>query len=539
MKTNLTTDDFTTDDFTTDRKITWTITTSIPYVNAHPHIGHALEMVQADALARYHRLLGHAVRFQSGTDENALKNVQAAEQAGISTQSLVESNAARFQALQQPLNLAWDDFIRTSTEERHWTGVEKFWRACDASGDIYQQRYQGLYCVGCELFYNEDELVDGLCPIHERPPEVVAEENYFFRLSRYQQPLADLIEADQLRIVPETRKNEILSFIRRGLADFSISRRATRSRGWGIPVPDDPSQVIYVWFDALINYITGPGYATGSATYQHFWHDATQRIHLIGKDITRFHAIYWPAMLLSAGVSLPHSILVHGFITIDGGKVSKSKGNVIDPVALVEQVGTDALRYYLLRKVPTTGDSNFTLSEFVYTYNADLADQLGNLLNRVVKMIERYCGSTIPAPGSLSDLDRKLIALAGVTQSEYHQAFAAFALHRALGAVWDLIGATNKYIVQVEPWTLAKQVKETDDRHAAERLSTTLYTMAESLRLIAHYLTPFLPDIAAAIAQQLGVPLVTEANQWRGALCWGKLLAGTQVQSGAVLFVKQ
>lgn len=534
MKTN-----GTTDDLITDRKPTWTITTSIPYVNAQPHIGHALEMVQADALARYHRLLGHAVRFQSGADENALKNVQAAEQAGVTTQALVESNAARFQALQQTLNLTWDDFIRTSAEQRHWAGVEKIWRACAASGDIYKQRYQGLYCIGCELFYNADELVEGRCPIHERPPEVVEEENYFFRLSRYQTRLADLIETDQLRIIPETRKNEILSFIRRGLADFSISRNATRSRGWGIPVPDDPSQVIYVWFDALVNYITGPGYADASATYERFWCNADQRIHLIGKDITRFHAIYWPAMLLSAGLPLPHTILVHGFITIDGGKVSKSKGNVIDPVTLVEQVGIDALRYYLLRKVPTTGDNNFTLSEFIYTYNADLADQLGNLLNRVVKMIERYCDSTIPAPGALTDLDHGLIALAGQTQSAYHQALAEFALQRALGAVWDLIGATNKYIVQVEPWALAKRLNEAGDRHAGERLTTTLYIMAESLRLIAHYLAPFLPATAAAIAQQLGIIIATEADQWCKALGWGKLSPGAQVQLGVILFIKQ
>ena len=231
----------------------WTITTSIPYVNAQPHIGHALEMVQADALARYHRLRGEAVRFQSGTDENALKNVQAADQAGMATEALVAQNAARFQALQQQLQLSFDDFIRTSATARHATGVDKFWRACAAHGDIYKKRYQGLYCIGCELFYNEDELINDTCPIHERPPEVVEEENYFFRLSRYQAQLLALIESDQLRIVPETRKNEIVSFIRRGLADFSISRNVARSRGWGIPVPDDPSQVIYVWFDALVN----------------------------------------------------------------------------------------------------------------------------------------------------------------------------------------------------------------------------------------------------------------------------------------------
>lgn len=525
--------------FTQGAPATWTITTSIPYVNAQPHIGHALEMVQADALARYHRLLGDTVRFQSGTDENALKNVQAAEREGLTTQALVECNAARFGALHQTLNLAWDDFIRTSAEARHKTGVDKFWRACAANGDIYKKRYQGLYCVGCELFYNADELVDGQCPIHERVPEIVEEENYFFRLSRYQQQLDELIASDQLRIIPETRKNEMLSFIRRGLDDFSISRNAMRSRGWGIPVPEDSNQVIYVWFDALVNYITGPGYAAATPTYQTFWGDADQRIHLIGKDITRFHAIYWPAMLLSAGLPLPHTILVHGFITVNGDKVSKSKGNVIDPVALVERFGIDALRYYLLRKVPTTSDSNFTLPEFIYSHNADLADQLGNLLNRVVKMIERYQAGIIPAPGPLTELDRQLILLAADTQTAYHEALQELALHRALTAVWEFIAATNKYIVQVEPWVLAKQAQEKGEQTAEVRLATSLSVMAESLRLIAHYLAPFLPDTATALAHQLGVTLETDADEWDKALCWGKLQPGLHVQPGAVLFVKQ
>lgn len=520
-----------------DARPTWTITTSIPYVNAQPHIGHALEMVQADVLARYHRLLGHAVRFQSGADENALKNVQAAEREGLTTQTLVERNAARFQALQQILNLAWDDFIRTSAEERHKAGVDKFWRACLANDDIYKKSYRGLYCVGCELFYNEDELVDGQCPIHERAPEPIEEENYFFRLSRYQAQLQALIERDQLCIVPTTRKNEILSFIRRGLADFSISRDAVRSRGWGIPVPDDPGQVIYVWFDALANYVTGPGYADESAPYQQFWCNSDQRLHIIGKDITRFHAIYWPAMLLSAGVPLPDTILVHGFITINGGKVSKSKGNVIDPVVLAEQWGSDALRYYLLRKVPTTSDANFTLDEFGQSYNAELADQLGNLLNRVVKMIERYTAGNIPAPGALTPLEHEVIALAKETDAELHQAMAEFAFHRALGAIWTLIAATNKYIVQVEPWALAKQVKEADDPTAQERLATVLYVMAENLRLIAHALAPFLPETAAAIAQQLGVKLVTDEG-WCAALAWGQSAVGCAVQPAEVLFAK-
>ncbi len=521
----------------------WAITTSIPYVNAEPHIGHALEMVQADALARYHRLRGDEVRLQSGADENALKNVQAAERAGVSTAALVAQNAERFQALQGTLTLSLDDFIRTSIEARHWQGVEKIWRACAANGDIYKQPYEGLYCVGCELFYSAEELVDGRCPIHETVAEVVVEENYFFRLSRYGAILEALIESDRLHIVPESRKNEVLSFIRGGLYDFSISRSTVRAKGWGIPVPDDPSQVIYVWFDALTNYITGPGYADNGPAYQRFWCDGDERLHIIGKDITRFHAIYWPAMLLSASLPLPTTILVHGFITINGSKVSKTKGNVIDPVVLVEQYGTDALRYYLLRKVPTTGDANFTLDEFVLTYNADLADQLGNLLQRVVKMVERYCDSTVPCAGALAPLDQDLCTLALATAAEIDNAFTDFAIHRAVEAVRTLIVAANKYVVEVAPWTLAKATVQgatvQGDEAAQERLQTVLYVLLETLRLTSHYLAPFLPGTAAAIAQQLGLAKDAALQEWNRALIWGQLDAGTLLPPAQPLFPKQ
>ena len=515
----------------------WTITTSIPYVNAEPHIGHALEMVQADAIARYHRLRGNEVRLQSGADENALKNVQAAERAGLSTATLVAQNAERFQALQQTLTLALDDFIRTSTEARHWQGVEKLWRACAANGDIYQQPYEGLYCVGCELFYSAEELRDGRCPIHETVPEVVVEENYFFRLSRYGSALEALIASDHLQIVPESRKNEVLSFIRSGLYDFSISRSAQRAKGWGIPVPDDPSQVIYVWFDALTNYITGLDYADNGPAYQRFWCDSDERLHIIGKDITRFHAIYWPAMLLSAGLPLPTTLLVHGFITIDGNKVSKSKGNVIDPVALVEHHGTDALRYYLLRKVPTTGDANFTLDEFVLTYNADLADQLGNLLQRVIKMAERYCASTVPRAAALTPVDQALCTLALATATAIDKAFADFALHRAVEAVRALVVAANKYVVDVAPWTLAKAAAQ-GDAAAQERLQTVLYVLLETLRLTSHYLAPFLPETATAMARQLGLAATASQTQWQTALLWGQLRAGQRLPPAEPLFPK-
>ncbi len=514
------------------------ITTSIPYVNAQPHIGHALEMVQADTLARYYRLQGHQVRQQSGADENALKNVQAAEREGVETATLVARNAAHFAGLQTSLNLTWDDFIRTSADAHHGAGVEKFWRACAAAGDIYKQAYQGRYCVGCERFYEEAELVEDKCPIHETSPEWIEEENYFFRLSRYGEQLCALIESDALRIVPDSRRNEVLNFIRGGLRDFSISRSSARARGWGIGVPDDPDQVVYVWFDALINYITGPGYAHGAAAYQQFWVNSDERLHLIGKDITRFHAVYWPAMLLSAGLPLPSTILVHGFITIDGGKVSKSKGNVIDPVALVAQYGTDALRYYLLRKVPTTGDSNFTLAEFVQTYNADLADQLGNLLQRVVKMVERYNGGKIPQFDTLTPVDQALITLAAATQTEIKNAVVEFALHKAVEAVRVLVVAANKYVVDVAPWALAKASAQ-GDLGASQRLNTVLYVLLETLRLLSHYLAPFLPSTAAAISTQLGLTAGTCDEGWQMALSWGQLAAGRALPPAQPLFPKQ
>jgi methionyl-tRNA synthetase len=416
--------------------------------------------------------------------------------------------------------------------------VEKFWRCCAANGDIYKQPYEGLYCVGCELFYSAAELVDGRCPIHETVPEVVTEENYFFRLARYATVLETLIDSDRLHIVPESRKNEVLSFIRGGLCDFSISRGAGRAKGWGIPVPDDPSQVIYVWFDALTNYITGPGYADNAPDYQRFWCGSDERLHIIGKDITRFHAIYWPAMLLSAGLPLPTTILVHGFITINGSKVSKTKGNVIDPVALVEQYGTDALRYYLLRKVPTTGDANFTRAEFVLTYNADLADQLGNLVQRVVKMVERYWESTVPCAAALAPIDQDLCTLALATAAEIDKAFTDFAIHRAVAAVHALVVAANKYVVDIAPWTLAKAAAQ-GDAAAQERLQTVLYMLLETLRLTSHYLAPFLPTTAAAIAVQLGLPPTMTVQPWQRALVWGQLVSGQRLSAPQPLFPKQ
>jgi methionyl-tRNA synthetase len=519
-----------------DASPTWYVTTSIPYVNARPHLGHALEFILTDALARYHRLAGDRVWFLTGTDENSLKNVRAAEREGIPTQVLVDRNAAHFQHLREPLNLSYDDFIRTSKDRRHLEGVRKLWDACAQRGDIYQRAYRGLYCVGCEQFYSEAELSAGCCPVHLTRPEVVEEDNYFFRLSHYADRLRKLIASDQLHIVPGARKNEALSFIESGLEDFSISRSRARARDWGIPVPGDAQQVMYVWFDALGNYITALDYAGNGPLYHRFWRQNPQRIHVIGKDIQRFHTIYWPALLLSAGIPLPTAILVHGFITLEGGKMSKSVGNIIDPGALVERYGTDALRYYLLREIRATEDGDFSLERFTRTYHRDLADQLGNLLNRVVTMVSRYAGGVVPAPGVREELDQRLVNTAEGLRERVEEAMAQFAPHEALFAIWELVSAANKYVSEVEPWTLARQRASGPERVAsAERLATILYNLTETLRLIAHYCVPFLPTTAELIAHQLGVTLET-SGAWRQVSRWGAYLAGTAVQPGEVLF---
>ena len=514
----------------------WYVTTAIPYVNARPHIGFAFEAILTDALARYHRQRGEDVRFLTGTDENSLKNAQAAEKEGISTTELVERNAAHYRALRESLNLSFDDFIRTSVEARHLEGVAKLWEACDRNGDIYSRPYKGLYCVGCEQFYTEDELIDGLCPEHLTKPELVEEKNYFFRLSRYADQLRELIESDQLKIVPQTRKNEVLSFIRSGLQDFSVSRSRARARDWGIPVPGDPEQVMYVWFDALGNYITALDYAHESELYQHYWVENPNRVHVIGKGIVRFHAVYWPAMLLSAGVPLPTTIFVHGYVTIGGEKMSKSLGNVVDPVELAQTYGTDALRYYLLREISPFEDGDFTLERFIRSYNADLADQLGNLLNRVISMVGRYYDGVVPTPGDRAEEDERLIGVAEALPERISKALSRYDPQSALAAIWELAGAANSYVESTAPWSLAKTRKaEGADGPAEQRLATVLYNLVEALRLIAWHVRPFLPATAEGIDTQLGLQ---EVEAPADATVWGAYPAGARLAGGAVLFPK-
>jgi methionyl-tRNA synthetase len=481
------------------------VTTTIPYVNARPHLGFALELVQADVLARHHRQRGDRVRFLTGTDDNSLKNVLAAEVEGLPTQDLVDRNAAAFAALRGPLDLSFDDFIRTSRDPRHRPGVERFWRACANAGDLYRRHYEGLYCVGCEQFYAPSELPGGRCPEHDVEPQLVAEENWFFRLSAYTGRLHDLISGGRLRIEPAARRNEVLSFIEGGLQDFSISRSQARARGWGIPVPGDPDQVIYVWWDALGNYITSLGYGDGGPDYRRWWGSDARRVHLVGKGVLRFHAVYWPAMLLSAGEPLPTDILVHDYLTADGQKISKSTGNAVDPAALVERFGADAVRWWLLREVPRVGDADFTVERLVARANGDLADGLGNLVNRVITMIHRYRDGRPPEGDEPAPAAGRLVAACRRAPELVDRALAGFDFRQATGAVWTIVNEANRYVEHARPWQLAAAERE-GDRRAGSELDAVLGVLLHACRCLAERLAPLLPTAAARVAAQCACP---------------------------------
>jgi methionyl-tRNA synthetase len=510
------------------------VTTAIPYVNGEPHLGFALELVQADVLARYHRLRGDDTRFLTGTDENSLTNVLAAEQAGLPVRAMVDRNAGAFQVLARTLDIGNDDFIRTATDVRHVEGVRRFWEACVRSGDVYRRPYRGLYCVRCEQFYGRDELAGGLCPDHEIPPETVEEDNYFFRLTRYAEPLARLLDAGALRILPEWRHAEVRAFIASGLADFSISRSRARARGWGIPVPGDPEQVVYVWFDALTNYITALGYGSDAYAYDRYWRDNAHRVHVIGKNIVRFHAVYWPAMLLSAGAPTPRTILVHGFLTRDGRRMSKTLGTGVDPAALAGDWGADAVRYWLLREVPPSADADFTEASLSRVHAADLANGLGNLVQRVLGMLHRYRAGVVPA-WSGAESSALSVPAARIVP----------AIERALGDGWDprialeailgLVAAANRVIADTAPWALAR-AEQSGEAGAGRRLDRVLGELAEVLRIVAEALRPFLPGTAGRIASQLGVSL---ARDWWGALAWGGLPVGTAIGPATPLFPRR
>lgn len=443
------------------------LTTSIAYVNAPPHIGFALESIQADVLARYRRQKGDDVFFLTGTDEHGTKIFRTAQATGATPQEFTDKISDRFRALKEALNLSWDYFIRTSDQANHWPNAVALWRKMAAAGDIYEKEYEGLYCVGHESFITEKELVDGLCSDHRTRPETVKEKNCFFKLSRYAEAVAKKIESDELLIVPVSKKNEILSFIRQGVQDVSFSR-PKNILPWGIPVPGDPSQVMYVWADALANYLYPRDY----------WPAA---VHIIGKDILRFHALFWPAMLLSAGLPLPKKIFAHGFITADGEKMSKSRGNVVDPFVLAEKYGADALRYYLLREIPAYDDGDFSQSKFEERYNSDLANGLGNFAARVstlagaADLLEREPGSAI------KEACQKTAAVVNTKLEELR-------FNEALISIMELIGTGDKYMNDNEPW-----------KKEGEAKTTILLSLIYLLYCVADNLMPFLPEAAQKI----------------------------------------
>ncbi|MDR8414948.1 methionine--tRNA ligase [Nonomuraea sp. 3-1Str] len=458
------------------------VTTTIPYVNARPHLGFALEIVQADVLARHRRGRGEPVRFQTGTDDNSLKNVLAAEAEGVPVRELVDRNAAAFEALREPLELSFDAFVRTSRHPGHRAGVERIWKA--VSHDLYRRSYEGLYCVGCEQFYPEGPCPEG----HEAPLQRVAEENWFFRLSRYGERLIDLVESGRLRVEPAARRNEVLAFLRGGLEDLSVSRSAARARGWGIPVPGDPGQVVYVWWDALANYVTAL-----EDDYDRWWVREPRKIHLVGKGVIRFHAVYWPAMLLSAGLPLPSDIVVHDYLTAGGRKISKSSGVTVDPVALVRAYGVDAVRWWLLREVPRVGDADFTEERLVARADEDLANGVGNLVNRVVTMVHRFQDGHVTdredLPGLAGEAERTLAEVEERTGALVDEALEDFDFRRAAAAVQEIVAAANAYVERVRPWQ-----QEPADREAS------LAALVAACRTLAVRLEPFLPSAAARVA---------------------------------------
>jgi methionyl-tRNA synthetase len=454
---------------------TFSITTAIPYVNAKPHLGHVLEWFQADAVARYQRdILGKDVWFGAGTDENSLKNVQAAEKAGKSTQDWLDEYAVIFEEAYKNFGIELTGFRRGSDQKLHWPGVQELWRRCVASGDMYKKTYQGLYCVGCESFYTADELIDGKCPEHLVPPEVVEEENYFFRLSKYQDQILQLIERGQLNIVSEQFRNEMLSFVRRGLEDFSVSRSTQRARGIGVPVPDDESQVMYVWFDALAIYMTAMGWGYDAELFQKYW---PADVHVIGKGINRFHSVYWIGMLLSSGLPTPKTVCIHGYITADGQKMSKSLGNVIDPFELVKKYTLESVRYYLLKEIPTHSDGDFSYSRFAELYTADLANGLGNLCSRVAKLTS--AGGHTFTPVAQEEL---------LNNPAFFEAMNQYELSTAAHILQHDISKIDQQLNQDTPWKLTGSEQQ-----------ASLAKAVTAIQKVSFLLQPFMPQTAKQI----------------------------------------
>jgi methionyl-tRNA synthetase len=479
------------------------ITTAIAYTNAKPHVGHAYEIVLTDIIARYQRFLGKEVFFLTGTDEHGSKILQKAKEEGLGTQAFVNKVVLYFETLYKNLLISNDDFIRTSDKKKHWPGAQKLWGKLDEAGDLYKKNYKGLYCVGCEGFITEKELVNGLCAIHNKAPEVVEEENYFFRLSKYAKIIEEKITSGELIILPESRKNETLSFIREGLEDISFSRPEA-SVPWGIPIPGDATHMMYVWCDALSNYISAAGYGRDEELFESLW---PADAHVVGKDILRFHSVFWPAMLLSAGLPLPKRILVHGFILSDGKKMSKSIGNVIDPEEYINTYGAEAFRFFVAKEIPPFEDGDFTKKKFIDSYNGNLANGLGNLLSRTVAMAQKYFDGTVtPHNPESVPLVKKMKSPAGdqiiegygvsyaVEQEvtpKYKECMDEFRVHHALDAVFSLVKELDGYIADYEPFKLIKTDKE--------KTEDVIWNALYGLLAVSDLIAPVMPETSQII----------------------------------------
>ena len=509
------------------------VTTPIYYVNDRPHIGHAYSTVAADMLSRYHRLRGEPVRFLTGLDEHGLKIERKAREVGQDPQAFVDAMTAPWKQAWVDLRCEPDDFIRT-TEPRHKALAQALWERLEAAGDVYLGHYEDWYCVGCESFKTEKELLPGnLCPDHKKPVERVKEQSYFFRLSKYTERLLELYEANPAFVRPEGRFNEVKSFVREGLRDLSISRTSFE---WGIPVPRDPKHVMYVWLDALTNYLSalgGPAPEGEAPLYDEFWNGGGRVLHIVGKDILRFHTVYWPAFLLSAGIEVPDQVWAHGWLTVNGEKMSKSLGNFLPPGPLVEAFGADVLRYYFMREVGFGQDGDFSHANLVARYNGELANGLGNLLNRMLaSIVKKSLGGKVPTidPGALPADDRALLDTAERVAAQAAKHLEDVAPHRALDCIFELVAAANRYVDATEPWRLAKEGDEA-------RLAQVAYVVLESLRFLSVMLWPVMPDKSDGLREQLGlekIALEVGRDQWPSEL-FG-LAYGTETAPGAPLF---